>query len=610
LTEKRLHLTLLQKALLYVAVPLLCELCLLTAVTWFLYMSEQEATEAEHAKVIIAKTEDVIQKFFDVGFAYVAYDVKTNDLFGTRLNDVMSELPQGLQELQDLVSNDPGQSSIVKQVRAKTATALNILETRKASIERGGHLDISEALGLRAQLDAIVHELDGIVEESRIAQKRDPQAAERLKAIAKVLLLLGAIIGLIALLLVARFNAGTTKRLSILMHNSVQLGAGTSLAPLLSGDDEIARIDRVFHHAVDALTEAARKERAMIDNAADVICSIGESGTFTSVSPAAIKLWGYDPTELVGKDWRMVITADHAVQFDRFIKNIRTTGSDDVLEIKLLRKDGALADMRWSAHWSASDHSLFCVVYDVTERLEAERFKQQFSNMISHDLRTPLTAVQSTLELLAANVYGPLSEKAVSKVSRAKGNLDHTIKLINNLLDLEKMNTSTMQMQIRKTALKPMLDRCAAAVSPIAESRDVTIDLPDTEIALDLDEQRISQVVINLLGNALKFSPKSSIIKVDIEIDASQMKLTVSDQGPGIAVDKRAQIFERFLQLPSTRKSVEIFVGAKIEGTGLGLAICKAIVEAHGGEIGVDGAAGGGSAFWFWIPITGKTLAS
>lgn len=251
--------------------------------------------------------------------------------------------------------------------------------------------------------------------------------------------------------------------------------------------------------------------------------------------------------------------------------------------------------MRWSGHWSESDQALFCVAHDMSERIEMERFKQQFVSMISHDLRTPLSAVKSTLELLGAGALGSLSEKGQTKVGRAEENLRHTIELINNLLDLEKMESNRMELDARITALKPILDRALEAVSALAERKRIKINDPNCSVEVVADEQRLTQLVINLLGNAIKFSPDGSKITVAVEQIGLMVRVSISDTGPGIPSDQLESIFDRYHQTKSAAT-------AKVEGTGLGLAICKAIAEAHKGSIGVESTEGKGSTFWFSVP--------
>lgn len=486
--EKSFQLSLVQKAMLYVAVPLLCELCLLAAVTYFLYQSEYQSERSEHAKAVIAQTEDLIHDLYDVGVAFVVFDAKTNRMFQRRLDHLKTQLPESIDSLEQLVRDEPQHVSIVRHVREETSAALGVIQAEENSILGGGHLDVMEALGLRKQLDEIVRELGTVLVDARHEQERDPQAAERLKTIVKILLLVGFVVAALALFLVARFNSKTARRLDVLMQNSILMGTGKKLAPPLSGYDEIAKIDHVFHGAVEA-------------------------------------------------------------------------------------------------------------------RQEAERFKQQFTNMVSHDLRTPLTAVGSTLELVSSGAYGELNEKGQTKIKRAEGSLRQTMELINNLLDLEKMNTATINLNVKSFPLNAMLERSLSSVQPIAESRSVDIVLPKTSLTIDADEQRLSQVVINLLGNALKFSPQNSVVTIFAVAESDATRITVQDQGPGVPEAYRERIFEHYQQLEENRrKSVEVLIGARSQTTGLGLAICKSIVEAHGGRIGVDSEPGKGSAFWFTIP--------
>ncbi|HEY9867838.1 MAG TPA: PAS domain-containing sensor histidine kinase, partial [Candidatus Obscuribacterales bacterium] len=365
-------------------------------------------------------------------------------------------------------------------------------------------------------------------------------------------------------------------------------------SPPLEGEDEIARLDRVIHEAAVAIAEAQRKERAAIENAADVICSIDAEGKFTAVSPACVQLWGYKPEELVGRNWVEVVETAEVEPCRRWAEKVREKAQTSPLENKVLRKDGSSIDMRWSGHWSESEQSMFCVAHDITERKELERFKQQFVAMVSHDLRTPLSAVQSTLSLLATGAWGGLSDKGQHKVASAKRNIHESINLINDLLDLEKMEAGKLELEIAETALLPILQRSADAVAALAEARGIKIELPAADAVVLADSGRLSQVMVNLLGNAVKFSPDGATVTVGLVESADWAEIRVTDQGPGIPEAYRQAVFERFQQVPGS--------SSKRGGTGLGLPICKAIIEAHGGSIGVESEEGKGSTFWLRVP--------
>ena len=603
MSTQRFHLNLFQKALILIAVPLAFELLLLAALNGLLNEAEREARQAERARAVIAKTNHVVEMFFDIGLAFLAYDASSNKFFERRYLNLTAELPEEIEALKSLVKDNPGHADIVNRVSAGTEEAMRTLTAVKRRLDAGERLNLVHAFQLRQKLNGMVDELNVIIKEEQTSQKINPDASVKLKAMVKQLLAAGVVVSiLLALALATIFHQGTARRLKTLVDNGVRLGRREKLTPLLVGDDEIAQLDRVIHDAEAALTEYARKERAVIENAVDVICSVDAAAKFAAVSPASLQLWGYKPEELVGRDWIELVDQGDQDRCRKWAEKLRSSGQSGPVENKVRRKDGSLVDMSWSATWSESEQSMFCVAHDITERKEVERFKQQFVAMVSHDLRTPLSAVQSTLSLLATGAWGGLSDRGQQKVATAKTNIRESIELINDLLDLEKMEAGKMEMQIAETELAPILQRSAEAISTLAETRAVQIKVPDTEAIVLADQGRLSQVVMNLLGNAVKFSPDGGVVSIGVELRPDWAEVRISDQGPGVPEAYQQAIFERFRQVPGTEVQRQ-------PSTGLGLPICKAIVEAHGGTIGVDSEAGKGSTFWFLIPLKTSALS-
>lgn len=579
-----------------IAVPLAFELLLLGALAWLLYESEREAKTADRARTVITQTNSTIQLFFDVSFALVALDARTQPYFQQHLDKLVSKLPISLANLKNVVKDKPEHVAIVERVSLEARDGVAWIREVSVRSAAGEKLDVLDALRMRRNLEHMIDELDQIIKDEQKQQRKNPHASETLKQVVELLLVFGIIMSIaIAILLVSVFHQGTTRRLKTLIDNSVRLGEGAELAPLLEGDDEIATIDKTFHEAAVALRESARRERAIVDNAVDVICSINANGTFNTLNPAAEKLWGYEGSELIGKSIGDLIYKDEIERTLKWLESLRATEKSGEIENRVLRKDGTLIDMLWSCHWSASENSMFCVAHDISYRNELERLKQQFVSMISHDLRTPLSAVKSTLALLGANAWGQLNDQGLAKVSMAETSLRHSIDLINNLLDLDKMESGILNLEVVDVSLQQLLTRCKDAVAPLAEQRSIIIEISKQEAIVKADDRRLSQVVINLLGNALKFSPNNTQVSIEVDVVEPLVKVSVIDQGPGIAAEQRALIFERFHQIPGSEGKVK-------EGTGLGLAICKSIIEAHGGSIGVDSELGQGSKFWFQIP--------
>lgn len=237
---------------------------------------------------------------------------------------------------------------------------------------------------------------------------------------------------------------------------------------------------------------------------------------------------------------------------------------------------------------------------------QAEIKKQQLLQTVSHDLRSPLSSVRGILTLLSAGAMGPLPEKALGKVKIAESDVERLIKLITDLLDLEKIAEGKSQLEVAPVQVKRLVERAANSLVSLAEEKGINISRTIDPVQVLADEDRLVQVIVNLLSNAIKFSPDGGEIEVEaamVETVAStagsppkqMIEITVADHGRGVPEDLQEKIFERFEQVKKTDAT-------ESGGSGLGLAICKSIVELHGGSIGVRQNQGGGSIFWLRIP--------
>jgi len=231
---------------------------------------------------------------------------------------------------------------------------------------------------------------------------------------------------------------------------------------------------------------------------------------------------------------------------------------------------------------------------------EIERLKREFVSMVSHDLRTPLTSVQGTLALFSRGVYGEVPHQGRLRLASAEQSTRRLIKLVNDLLEIEKLETGNLLMHKEEVSAADMIERAVESVRGFAEQHNVSLQATSCDQKFDADGDRIVQVLVNLLSNAVKFSPAGSMVTLKASANDRDLEFRASDQGRGIPASEREAIFERFRQ-------VELADGREKGGTGLGLAICKAIVVQHGGQIGVDSEEGKGSTFWFTIPIQQAT---
>src|SRR6202035_3069518 len=238
-------------------------------------------------------------------------------------------------------------------------------------------------------------------------------------------------------------------------------------------------------------------------------------------------------------------------------------------------------------------------VRDLTALREVERMKQELISTVNHELRTPLTSIRGSLTLLASEVLGELPAEAAEVIALAERNCLRLIALINDILDLERLDRSPLQLRREPVPVSTLLTRSGEVVRGIADEQGVRIDLRPIPGPVLGDFDRLVQVLVNLLSNAIKFSPAGSEVTVSARALEETIELRVEDRGRGIAAADREIIFERFQQ-------VEASDSRQKGGTGLGLAICKSIVEQLGGDIGVESEEGVGSVFWIRLAAAGR----
>ena len=231
------------------------------------------------------------------------------------------------------------------------------------------------------------------------------------------------------------------------------------------------------------------------------------------------------------------------------------------------------------------------------ERKSMERLKDEFVSSVSHELRTPLTSISGSLGLLMAKAGGDLPAPAARLVAIAHTNSQRLVRLVNDILDIEKMESGQVAFHLRRIDVRSLVEQAIEANRGLAESAGVRIRLEDAAAAGDVraDSDRLTQLVTNLLSNAVKFSPAGNEVLVAVEKRADAIRISVRDHGPGIPDDFKPRIFERFAQADATN------AGQK-GGTGLGLSIVKQIVERLGGKAGFADAPGGGTIFHVDLP--------
>lgn len=237
---------------------------------------------------------------------------------------------------------------------------------------------------------------------------------------------------------------------------------------------------------------------------------------------------------------------------------------------------------------------------EVNALQETERLKDQFLGILSHELRTPINAISGFGSILQDGLAGALTDQQHEYLGKMLAGADALLLLVNDLLDMSRIRAGRFELRPEQMDFADAVHHVNGALAPLAERKRHALN---TELSSDLpclmaDRQRIEQVLTNLVGNAIKYTPEGGHITVRARRDDDAVRCEVSDDGPGIAPQDLSRLFVPFMQLDmsDTRSA---------GGTGLGLSICKALVEAHGGRIGVESRPGSGSTFWFCLPIAG-----
>jgi signal transduction histidine kinase len=225
----------------------------------------------------------------------------------------------------------------------------------------------------------------------------------------------------------------------------------------------------------------------------------------------------------------------------------------------------------------------------------AEQKRDEYVQMVNHDLRAPLAAIQTILAGTGKGLYGELTEKGKSRISDAREDATRLLLLINESMESDRLESGQFQLNREPFNCTDLINDAISSLRPLTEQKQIAIDFKPIKSPLFADRPRLHRVVANLLDNAIKFAPPESTIEIAVNAMPTEVLVEIKDQGPGISPGDAEIIF----------KAYERGQGAAAKekpGKGLGLAICKAIVDAHGGRIGVKGRTSGGTIFWFAIP--------
>jgi len=381
---------------------------------------------------------------------------------------------------------------------------------------------------------------------------------------------------------------------------------------LVKGEADAAILERTLINATERaeFRNTARREKerylAVVETANDAIFTVNAKGKILTWNRAASEIFGCTYDDMIEQPlWPLFsATARKTLEptLDAYLRDARLKPKHGHVRLNCIHNNHQSFPAEVSMATWHTDEGNFAsiVVRDITETQKADRLKSEFVSTVSHELRTPLTSLMGSLKLVAGGVTGELPDKAKVLLEIAVNNGDRLILLINDILDMNKIESGRIDFNMASTELIPIVEEAVAQNFAYAAKLNVSIviqqTLKNTDLKVTVDKDRLLQVLANLLSNAAKYSPDQGVIQVSVSQHDNTVQITVTDNGPGIPDDFRDRIFHKFAQADSTDTRQK-------GGTGLGLSITKALVEKMRGRIDYRSTPDVETAFYIKLPI-------
>lgn len=361
----------------------------------------------------------------------------------------------------------------------------------------------------------------------------------------------------------------------------------------------VARLDEYRRSSLGELLQAQQAAQAAIDSLPDPVVVLAADGAVLNVNSSAEAILkpapGTDPFAAAPPDLRAVlervrahVVSGRGAYLPKGYEEAVAVPGPDMARHLLPR-----ATPLYSEEGGIQGATI--VLQDVTRLMRFDELKNDVVATVAHEFRTPLTSLRMAVHLCIEGAAGPITEKQADLLQAARADCERLQAIVDDLLDLSRIQSGRVVVSPVPIPAKTLVDAATAEQAKAAEAARVDLvgTVVEPVLPVHADPERVSLVLSNLIQNAIRYSPAGATVELRAEPDGHRVRFTVTDHGPGIPADQRQRIFEKFVRLP----------GAKGQGLGLGLYISREIVLAHGGDLGVADAPGGGSRFWFTLPV-------
>jgi PAS domain S-box-containing protein len=362
----------------------------------------------------------------------------------------------------------------------------------------------------------------------------------------------------------------------------------------------LAEREATIEEEIRQRTHAEQERDQLFELGLDMLCIADFNGYFKQLNPAWERALGWPAAELMARPYIDFIHPDDLPATLREAQKLALGGATIDFENRYRTRDGGYLWLSWRAASVSGQGLIYAAARDISERKRVEKMKDDFISVVSHELRTPLTSIRGSLGLLVGGVAGELSEKARSLAVVADRNSDRLVRLVNDILDIEKIESGTMVLRPTRVDLMTVVEQAVDSNRAYANlyNVDLRIVAAVSGAAAWADADRIQQVLANLLSNAAKNSPRGTPVEIRVQHRGDELHVAVADRGKGIPLEFQPHVFEKFAQAETSSARHK-------GGTGLGLAISKAIIERHNGRLWFETAPGAGTTFTFALPEMG-----
>ena len=367
-------------------------------------------------------------------------------------------------------------------------------------------------------------------------------------------------------------------------------------------------LESLVRERTASLEKSELYQRTVLETIADAVITIDENSEIRSFNPAAELIFGYQLEEIIGENVSVLLPESERFSHQKYTDNSTLISPRIVNKSRDLvgrKKDGSQFPLELNvAPIKRGDKRGFVgVLRDITERKRIDKMKNEFVSTVSHELRTPLTSIRGSLGLVTGGAMGELSAPVSEMLNIASNNTERLLLLINDILDIQKIESGQMAFKFHSMDVMPFLQKVVDENRVYGEQYGIRFVLKSTvdDACVFADSDRLMQVMANLLSNAAKFSPQDDTVEINVAMHDERVRISVTDNGPGIPMDFHDKVFEKFTQSDSSDTRQK-------GGTGLGLSISKIIIEKHGGQIGFVSREGIGTTFFIELPGMKKSV--